>query len=70
MNSLLLKPGFHISGKSQTTVDFAVFRTSQTFPTNEYHKSKTSMTQTSGINRKKRRMKDVQSKTSVAGNRD
>ena len=31
--ALILKPGFHMSGKSQTIGDFVVSRLSQTFPT-------------------------------------
>ena len=34
-----LKPGFHMSGKSQTIGDFAVSRLSQILPTNENSKS-------------------------------
>ena len=36
---LLLKPGFHMSGKSQTVWDFTVSRPSQILPTNENSKS-------------------------------
>ena len=39
LEPLPLKPGFHMSGKSQTIGDFADFRPSRIFPTNENHKS-------------------------------
>ena len=34
-----VKPGFHMSGKSQTIGDFTVSRPSQILPTNESSKS-------------------------------
>ena len=37
--AIRLKPGFHISGKSQTIGDFTVSRLSQILPTNENSKS-------------------------------
>ena len=37
--SCFLKPGFHMSGKSQTVWDFTVSRASQILPTNENSKS-------------------------------
>ena len=39
---VLYKPGFHMSGKSQTVWDFTVSRPSQILPTNENSKSKKS----------------------------
>ena len=39
VGSNMFKPGFHMSGKSQTIGDFAVSRLSQILPTNENSKS-------------------------------
>ena len=35
LDAISIKPGFHMSGKSQTIGDFAVSRLSQILPTNE-----------------------------------
>ena len=37
--NVAVKPGFHMSGKSQTIGDFTVSRLSQIMPTNENSKS-------------------------------
>ena len=39
ITTAVLKPGFHMSGKSQTVWDFTVSRPSQILPTNENSKS-------------------------------